>query len=185
MIISKELRKSNIAGYLLYMWQIEDLLRANELSIEKIEERVISPYNLSEEQKTEMREWYENLIAMMRDEGVVEKGHLQINKNVLIMLVDLHQRLLKSPKVPFYSTAYFKVLPYVVEFRSKSDGKDKGEIENCFDAMYMVWLMKLQKREINEQTLNATAEISRFIDILSKYYRDETEGKLDLESDEE
>ncbi|MBR2242341.1 MAG: DUF4924 family protein, partial [Prevotella sp.] len=28
MYIAKELRKKNIAEYLLYMWQVEDLLRA-------------------------------------------------------------------------------------------------------------------------------------------------------------
>ncbi len=27
-----------------------------------------------------MREWYTNLITMMSEEGVREKGHLQINK---------------------------------------------------------------------------------------------------------
>ncbi|MBR7134324.1 MAG: DUF4924 family protein, partial [Bacteroidaceae bacterium] len=36
MFISKELRKNNIAEYLLYMWQVEDMLRANNMSIENI-----------------------------------------------------------------------------------------------------------------------------------------------------
>ena len=184
MIVSKELRKSNIAEYLLYMWQVEDLLRANDLSLDRIKSVVVEPYGLPAEQQQEMLQWYENLLEMMALEGVKEKGHLQINKNVIINLTDLHLRLLKSPKVPFYSAAYYKALPFIVEFRTKSEGRDKSELENCFDALYMVWLMKLQKREMNEDTLNATAEISRFISMLSLYFKEDEEGKLDLDSEE-
>ncbi|MBR5335793.1 MAG: DUF4924 family protein [Bacteroidaceae bacterium] len=184
MFVSRELRKKNIAEYLLYMWQVEDLLRANGLSMEKIEKSLVEPYSLPEEQRKEMLEWYSNLAEMMRLEDVKDSGHLQINKNVIIMLVDLHLRLLKSPKVPFYSAAYYKALPFIVEFRNRSNGRDKNEIENCFDALYMVWLMRLQKREVSEQTLEATGEISKFISMLSLYYSEEEAGRLDLESEE-
>ena len=184
MFISRELRKKNIAEYLLYMWQVEDIIRANNMSLDKIKELLVEPYNLPAESKAELVEWYDNLIEMMRLEEVKEKGHLQINNNVLINLTDLHLRLMKSSKVPFYSAAYYKALPFIVEFRTKSEGRAKGELENCFDALYMVWLMKLQKREINEETLKATNEISRFISMLSLYFKEEEEGRLDLDSEE-
>lgn len=183
MFVSRELRKTNIAEYLLYMWQVEDLLRANNLSLDRMRESVITAYNLQEEQIKELTEWYENLIDMMRAEGVADSGHLQINSNVLIMLTDLHLRLLKSPKAPFYTAAYYKALPFIVEFRNKSKGQNKPEIENCFDALYMVWLMKLQKRPMNEETLAAATEISKFISMLSLYYKEEEEGRLDLDSE--
>ena len=184
MFVSRELRKKNIAEYLLYMWQVEDLLRANELSMDKISASLIAPYGLPQEQSRELYEWYANLVEMVRLEDVKDSGHLQINKNVIIMLVDLHLRLLKSPKVPFYSAAYYKALPFIVEFRNKSNGREKNEIENCFDALYMVWMMRLQKRQVSEQTLEATAEISKFISMLSLYYSEEEAGRLDLESEE-
>ena len=164
------------------MWQVEDLLRANGLSLENMRKSVIDTYNLSDEQRSDLEEWYNNLIEMMYMENVTGSGHLQINKNVLIMLTDLHARLLKSPKVPFYTAAYYKVLPYIVEFRNKSNGQGKTEIENCFDALYMVWLMRLQKREMNTETLNATAEISKFVSMLSLYYKEDEEGRLDLDN---
>lgn len=184
MIVSRELRKKNIAEYLLYMWQVEDLLRANDLSLDRIKSVVVEPYGLTPDVEEEMLQWYGNLLEMMSLEGVKEKGHLQINRNVIINLTDLHLRLLKSSKVPFYSAAYYKALPFIVEFRTKSDGREKGEIENCFDALYIVWLMKLQKKEINEETLKATAEISRFISMLSLYFKEEAEGRLDLDAEE-
>ena len=166
------------------MWQVEDLLRANELSMEQVQESLVKPYGLDDANSAELYEWYENLIDMMRQEDVKEKGHLQINRNVIINLTDLHLRLLKSPKVPFYSAAYYKALPFIVEFRTKSDGREKTELENCFDALYMTWLMKLQKREMNEETMRATSEIGKFISMLSLYFKEEEEGRLDLESEE-
>ena len=165
------------------MWQVEDIIRANNMSLDKIKELLVEPYNLPAESKAELVEWYDNLIEMMRLEEVKEKGHLQINNNVLINLTDLHLRLMKSSKVPFYSAAYYKALPFIVEFRTKSEGRAKGELENCFDALYMVWLMKLQKREINEETQKATNEISRFISMLSLYFKEDEEGRLDLDGD--
>ena len=184
MFIGKELKKNNIAEYLLYMWQVEDLLRANEMSLDKVRTNIVEPYALPDEESGELLQWYADLIDMMHQEGVMEKGHLQINRNVIINLADLHGRLLHSPKVPFYSAAYYKALPFVVEFRTKSEGREKNELENCFDALYMVWMMKLQGRAINEETLKATAEISKFISMLSLYFKEDEEGKLDLESEE-
>ena len=48
----------------------------------------------------------------------------------------------------------------------------------------MLWLMKLQKREINKETAAATSEISKFISMLSLYYKEEEEGKLDLDNED-
>lgn len=36
MYISQQLKQQNIAEYLLYMWQVEDLIRANGFDIERI-----------------------------------------------------------------------------------------------------------------------------------------------------
>ena len=56
MITASAKKRENIAEYLLYMWQIEDLIRANNLDIEKIENNIIAKYTgLSEEQRKEMR----------------------------------------------------------------------------------------------------------------------------------
>lgn len=75
MIIASEKRKNNIAEYLLYMWQIEDLIRANKFDIESIRANVIDRFEgLSPEDKHRMEEWYESLVDMMRREGIVEKG---------------------------------------------------------------------------------------------------------------
>ena len=99
MIVARQKKKENIAEYLLYMWQIEDIIRACGGNIDVIQKQIIDGYRgQSPETMNAIREWYENLCEMMRLEGVMEKGHLQINKNVILDLSDLHQQLLKSPR---------------------------------------------------------------------------------------
>ena len=123
-------KKENIAEYLLYMWQIEDIIRAYDLDMERISTNIVDAYtDLSAEQRTMLYEWYESLIDMMRSEGVAQQGHLQLNKNVIIDLTDLHLRLLKSTREPFYTAAFYKALPCIVELRPKSQGAQVGEIE--------------------------------------------------------
>ena len=181
MYISQQLKQKNIAEYLLYMWQIEDLIRANGFDMERIRKTVIDPYPLSDEQKTEMARWYEDLIQMMHDEGVMEKGHLQINRNIIIWLTDLHLRLLRSPKFPYYSAAYYKALPFIVELRAKGADREEPELETCFEAMYGILLLKLQKKEVSEATRKAIKTIGDLLAMLAEYYIKEKEGELDLD----
>ena len=57
MIIAQQKRKENIAEYLLYMWQVEDLIRAYNFDIDKIEANIISGYAISDDKKKEVKEW--------------------------------------------------------------------------------------------------------------------------------
>lgn len=181
MYISQQLKQQNIAEYLLYMWQIEDLIRANGFDMEKIRKNIIDPYPLTEEQKKALEQWYQDLINMMHDEGVMEKGHIQINKNVIVWLTDLHLRLLHSPKFPYYSAAYYKALPFIVELRAKGADKDAPELETCFDAMYGVLMLKLQKKTISEETQKALKVVGDLLAILAGYYIKDKQGELDFE----
>lgn len=178
MIVASKKRKENIAEYLLYMWQIEDLIRANGLDIDKIRTNIIDKFNLDETQRREMTEWYESLIDMMRREGVTEHGHLQMNKNILNQLVQLHQTLLKDPAFPEYTAEFYRTLPYIVELRGKAGENQVGEIETCFTALYGMLMMRLQQKETSEATRNAIAQIGRFIALLSKDFHLDEEDKL-------
>lgn len=185
MYIASQKRKENIAEYILYMWQIEDLVRANGCDIDKIKQNVIAPFNLPPEQAKEMEDWYESLIDMMRTEGVTEKGHLQINKNMLNQLVQLHQALLADPEFPEYSAEFYRTLPYIVELRGKAGDNKVGEIETCFTALYGMLLMRLQKKELTEATANAIRQISRFIALLAKdFHLDEKDQLLKHKNDD-
>ena len=180
MLIAKKLKEENIAEYLLYMWQIEDIIRANKLDIDIIDKQIISGFDQPQDVKNEIREWYESLIDMMRREDVVEKGHLIVNKNVISELTELHNRLLKSAQETEYTEAYYKTLPFIVELRSKTQDKNTPELETCLAALYGFLLMRLRKKDISGETQSALSQISSFLRLLSLKYKEYKTGKLDI-----
>lgn len=181
MYISQELRKSNIAEYLLYMWQIEDTIRAFDCSLSRIRHEYIDRFDYTDEQKEDVADWFGHLIRMMNEEGCREKGHLQINRVTLQQLVDLHAQLLDSSKFPFYQSEYYKVLPYIVELRNKGAHREENEIETCLNSLYGVMMLRLQKKEISPETQRAVKEITTLIGMLSDYYKKDREEGLEFE----
>lgn len=181
MLIAQKKRKENISEYLLYMWQVEDLIRANHFDSDKIRRNLVDRYDQPATVKDEIARWYEELADMMRQEGVMERGHIQLNKNVIIALTDLHLRLLKSPKEMIYGSMYYKTLPYIVQLRAKSGGEDIPEIETCFTAVYGYLVLRMQGKEVSAETLEAIKQISAFLALLAEKYKDDMEGKLDEE----
>lgn len=178
MYIAKQLREKSIAEYILYMWQIEDLIRAYGCSLQRIRHEYIDKFDYTAEQKEEMLDWYGNLVRMMNQEGKRERGHLQINAIIVDDLMDLHNQLIQSTKFPFYNAEYYKVLPFIVELRNKGD-KHVNEIETCLDALYGVMLLRLKQKEITPDTMTAIIEITTFVGMLADYYqKDKTEGLI-------
>ena len=181
MITASAKKRENRAEYLLYMWQIEDLIRAYDLDIDKISENIIDRYQgLDEDQRTQMREWYESLIDMMRREGKEKTGHLQLNQNTLNDLGDLSRRLLNDPKFASYSAQYYNTLPLIVELRAKAGDNKKDEIETCFDALYGILMLRLQGKEISEETASAARQISKFLALLAAYYKKDYNNELEF-----
>ena len=180
MIIAKRKRKENIAEYLLCMWQVEDLIRANRFDMDSIRRTVIAHYAQPASVKEEIAQWYQELIDMMRSEGVMEKGHIQLNKNVIIALTDLHLRLLRSTKEMVYGATYYKTLPFIVQLRAKSGGEELPEIETCFNALYGYLLLKMQHKEVSAETTEAIKQITAFLALLSEKYRADMNNELDL-----
>ncbi len=180
MFIAQELRKTNIAEYLLYMWQVEDTIRAFGYSLSRIRKEYIERFDYNDEQKEELTDWYGNLIRMMNQENCRDQGHLQINKVTLQTLCELHAQLLASSKFPFYNAEYYRVLPYIGELRSRGADKDEHEVETCFNALYGTMLLRLQKKEITTNTEHAVKEITTFIGMLSDYYKKDKEAPLEI-----
>ena len=159
------------------MWQVEDTKRAFGCQLSRIRREYIEQFDYTDEQKEEETDWFGNLIRMMNEEGCRERGHLQINKTTLMMLEDLHRQLIDSTTFPFYTSEYYKVLPYIVELRNRGANKKENEIETCFNSLYGVMMLKLQKKDISPDTAHAVKEITTLIGMLNDYYfKDKSEG---------
>lgn len=176
MFIAKSIREKSVVEYLLYMWQMEDLIRAYGCSLTRIRREYIDRFDYTDQQKDEEEDWFGDLIRMMNQEGKREKGHLAINEVLLQDLGDLHVRLLQSTRFTYYSAEYYRVLPFIVELRQKGD-KEIGEVETCLNALYGVMLLRMRQKPISPETAHAIKAITTFLGMLSDYYiKDRTEG---------
>jgi hypothetical protein len=180
-LIAKKLKKENISEYLLYMWQVEDLIRAFNLNIDIINERIIATYPVSEDERKKMYDWYESLIEMMRLENVQKDGHLQLNKNIIIELDELHSTIIRSGKDAGYAAKFYHVLPFISQLRNQQDNPHISDVELCFNFQYGIMILRMKKTDISPETLQAQTEISKFMVLLAKNYQLYKAGELDLE----
>ncbi|MDR1919147.1 MAG: DUF4924 family protein [Tannerellaceae bacterium] len=168
MIIAEKKKKENIAEYILYMWQVEDIIRANHFDMQAIRRSLIAGYEQPEEVKRKIERWYEALAEKMRLEGVQEKGHLQEITAEVNALTDLHLRLLASPEETLYRATYYQTLPYIVQLRAKSGGKEMPELETCLTALYGYLMLKMQQKEVSPMTEEAVKQVASFLAILAE-----------------
>ena len=183
MFIARKLKKENISEYLLYMWQVEDLIRAFDLNIDLINERIIASYPVTDDERKNLYDWYESLIEMMRLENVQTDGHLQLNKNIILELDELHASILRSGKDAGYAAKFYHVLPFISQLRTQQNNTQISDVELCFNFQYGIMLLRMKKTEITPETLQAQAEISKFMVLLARNYQLYKSGELDLEED--
>lgn len=124
MLIAREKKKSNIAEYILYMWQVEDMLRGLGLDINRVKNELIARFQVDEKTAQEMYDWYDNLIEMMRMEKVEQAGHIQVLRNDVNELTELHFFLLHEVHDMRYQQIVSGAAMNLVEFRTKSRGRE-------------------------------------------------------------
>lgn len=179
MIIAKEKKKNNIAEYILYMWQVEDLIRANQFDIDLIQENVISRFPQPKAIQLEIRGWYQSLIEMMKNEKIEKQGHFLFIKNTLSELNEFHQRYLDASN-PKYKELYDLASPNIQEFQLKLSSPQVNEIEVCFNGLYALLMLRLQQKEITKETTEAMSTFSNMLAYLSIKFKQYENGALEL-----
>ena len=142
-------KKDNIAEYILYLWQIEDYLRAFP-------------------QEAEATQELKDLSEMMHREGIMDKGHLALAKNALSELEELNAQLLNEDAM--YRAAVIRLQPSLNLLKAKTDRPTMSDIEACLLLLYQIMLLKLQKREITPQTADVQQRATQLLQFLSKTY---------------
>ena len=144
-------KKDNIAEYILYLWQMEDYLRA-------------FPQNADATQ--ELHE----LNEMMHREGIIDGGHLALANNALAELIDLHVSLLDEDAR--YRAAIIRLQPSLNLLKAKTDRPTMSDIEACLVLLYQIMLLKLQKKEIYAETASVQTLATQVLTFLSRTYHD-------------
>ena len=180
MLIALQKRRENIAEYILYLWQVEDLLRALQFSPEAIYKTLVERIEgADEQQKENIFNWYMQIVELLRKEGKEQKGHLEHTLHLIADLHNLHLQLQKLPVGERYRKTYVPLSIELPNLRSLMDDEEISDTELCFRALYaaMLYRIKGERKSAIEDTL---AVISPAIGELAAIYGKVERGEIDL-----
>ena len=179
MDIAQAKRKENIAEYILYLWQIEDLLRALQFSPEAIYSQLVAPRQVEEEQKHIYLLWYMDIVNLLRKEGKEESGHLEHTLHLIGDMHNLHLQLMQNPIGEHYRSTFAKLLPQLPQLRAMIKKEEISDTEICFRALYAAMLYRI-KGEGESVVADTLEVISPFIATLTDYFHKVEKGEIDL-----
>ncbi len=176
MLIASSKYEENIAEYILYMWHLEDMIRACKFSIELIRPNLIEPQSKDPQVLQKIEDWYLDFMKKMRQEGIEEKGHLGELNDILIELLYLHNSLLNITKDKTYEKLFLEAQPAIKEFSSKANSSALNPVEVCLNGQYAKLLLKIQKKNISPGTEEAFAHFRKVLAYLALRYKEMKTG---------
>lgn len=177
MRIAQQKLQENIAEYVLYMYQIEDVIRGFDFNIDRIMNEFVRPQLPDDSFMPNYRRWYEGLISDMKSERIVEAGHRMELQDVMVELSYLHNSLLAVLNDEKYRALYDTAIPYIEDLKEKSNLKEKNQIEICFHGLYMKLLLRLGGKEISGETEEAFDAMRIVLAYLSRAYHQMKNGE--------
>lgn len=180
MLIAKKTKETNIAEHIIYMFQVEDLIRANNADLDAIIANIIEPQITDEDLVDQYAKWYEGLIKQMKQERVESKGHISDINEILMELLLLHNTLINISREKKYLEAFEKALPVLKDFQHKSNAGDLNLVEVGFNALYGKMILKLRGTEISESSEEGFQAISQMLGILAHFYKKMKQGDMNF-----
>ena len=170
MIIAEYKKKENIIEYILYIRQIVNIIRINNFDIDIINNLIIEKYEVGENKKAEIRDWYINIINKIKSENIEKTGDLKFIKELIEELNQIHLEMLSDSENYRHKELYRWAKSNIDEFKILSQSKSDNEIEICINALNHLLLLRLQNIDISVETLQAMQTFSNLLaDIALKY----------------
>ena len=179
MDIAQQKRKENIAEYILYLWQLEDLLRALQFSPEAILSTLIRPRELKAEEQQLLLAWYLDIAQLLVDEKKEEKGHLTHTLHLIRDLHDMHLRLLKEVDAEPYRARFAMLEPHLPTLRKLLGNDSVSDTELCFRALYAAMLYRI-KGKGESAVADTLAVVSPVVAMLADYYHKVERGEISI-----
>ncbi len=184
MLIAKLKKETNIIEYVLYMFQIEDIIRSLKFNLELIDQHIVQQFEQSDEVKLQIKHWYAGLIEQMKSQGIEKAGHLESLKETISGLNVLHTTLLTTIQDKKYQEMYEEVKTAMQELVKRSGSRGtNNEIEIALNGLYGLLVLRLKKENVGAETAEEMAKISTMLAHLNHQYFQMKMGKLSLEND--
>ena len=184
MDIEQAKRKENIAEYILYLWQLEELLRALQFSPEAIYSQLVAPREVADEQKHIYLLWYMDIVNLLRKEGKEQSGHLEHTLHLIGDVHNLHLQLMQNPVGEHYRKTFARLAPQLPQLRAMISRDDVSDTELAFRALYAAMLYRIKGDKKRAEAISDTIElVSPVVAELAAMYGKVERGEVDLFKD--
>ncbi|MBQ5719845.1 MAG: DUF4924 family protein [Alistipes sp.] len=184
MDIAQAKRKENIAEYILYLWQLEDLLRALQFSPEAIYSQLVAPREVADEQKHIYLLWYMDIVNLLRKEGKEQSGHLEHTLHLIGDVHNLHLQLMQNPVGEHYRKTFARLAPQLPQLRAMISRDDVSDTELAFRVLYAAMLYRIKGDKKRAEAISDTIElVSPVVAELAAMYGKVERGEVDLFKD--
>lgn len=181
MYVAQQKRKENIAEYILYLWQLEDLLRALQFSPDAIWRHLVEPSGRNELEKQQLLIWYTELGNLLKSEGKTEGGHLDHTLHLIGDLQSFHSQLIAIPEGAQYKAAFEALKEELPRLRIVLAKDGMSDMELCFRALYGVMLYRMKgDTERGEVLAEVVGMISPVLALLADAYGKAERGELNM-----
>lgn len=168
--IAEKKKSQNIAEYLIYMFQMEDLIRSYQGNMDEIRKYVVSHYPVNDAEKDEIMTWFGQLLKKMKAEKIIQIGHLKELQSIIDSLAKIHWQLLKTDSI-YYQT-YTNAKPHIIQAVTDANGTDLGnEIQICLNGVYGLLLCRLLGKKVSDEQLQAATAFGEVLSLLSLTYQ--------------
>ncbi|GAB3651006.1 hypothetical protein GCM10028791_19080 [Echinicola sediminis] len=174
--LAEKKKAQNIGEYIVYMYQMEDLLRSYQFNMEDIRQYVIAHYPVSDLEKGEITDWFQKLALQMKNEGLQTSGHLASTQKEVETLAQIHWDLLKKDKT--YFGVYNEAKPHIIETIVAAEGQDLGnEIQICINGVYGLLLCRLTGKKLSPDQERSAQAFGKVLSYLNLAYMEQAGKK--------
>jgi len=164
-------KRDNAAGYVISMWHLEDLLRANDMDLHRVVEQLVEPMEADPHTKASVATWYAQVMDRMRAEDVVKHGHLAEVEEMVNELEFLHRSLVEVLNDKEYDDLLALAEPAIRDLQALAGEDALGPVETGLTAIYGVMVLRATGKPVSEATAHAERDIRALLDRLSLHYK--------------
>lgn len=177
MTIADQKRHENIAEYILFIWQMEDLARAVKFDPEAVRAMYAGASKKVADAEVS---WFNGLCDLMKAEGLQKKGHVPDLSEIMKELFYLHSTLLTIIKDEKYIELHQSAQPVMSDFLARTGSTTTHEVEAYLVALYGMLILKLKNEEISEGTQQAMDAFSKVVAHLTQAYHKMKRGEMNI-----
>lgn len=176
MTIAEKKKSENIIEYILYLWQMQDLVRAAGMDLSTVRLFLATAEDEEDFDLQAEMEWFGAMIKTMKSNSLEKKGNLPEIDELLIELNYLHHTLLDLIKDAAYQSLWGKVQPVVNEFLERSSNKHMNPVEAMLTGLYGLLVLRLKGEEATPETMSALESFKKSLSSLGSHYHDMRNG---------